>query len=130
VSQSAPVTEDAAEKLLVRLREGSLFLVKSDGVTLAALGTLASVFKIEGRQALEAAASLVWLLKALGFLLAGSLTVWGLLVMLAASSNDKSNSMLSRMGTFLFGALVFAHAIALVYSMGFLTSYLEHLHGS
>lgn len=121
------ISEDRFDKLFIRLREACLFLIKSDGLALAALATLASLLKLEGPQVLEAAASLIWVFKGLGFLLSASLGTWGLFVMLSASSDGKSNFIGYWVSSILFAALVLAHTGTLAYALGYLVSYLQHL---
>jgi hypothetical protein len=120
--------EEATEKLLVRLREAYLFLVKSDAIVLAALSTLASVFKLEASQALEIAAKFPWVLKSVGILLASSLGFWALAVMASPSSDMEKNARIVGSNKLLFSALTFAHFAALLYTLGFIEGYLEIMH--
>ena len=120
------ITEDALDKLLIRYREACLFLIKSDGVALAALGTLASVFKLDGDRALEAAASITWVFRGLGFLLVASLSTWAIFVMTSVGTNAKRNVVAFWMCNALFAVLVLAHTGTISYSLGYLVGFLEH----
>lgn len=58
------------ESYLSKLREACLFYVKGDALALGAMVTLASTLKFEQKEIINYAISNVWLLVAIGFLIA------------------------------------------------------------
>ncbi len=117
------VDREAIEKLIGRLRDASLALVKFDGLAIAAMATLVSVLKLEQKQALDVAVSYIWIIQGLGFLLASSIVVWGGYVVM---DTEKQNSKQLSRGVFLakalFMALVMAHTGGMAYTLGTITA--------
>ena len=94
---------------------------------IGALATLATIFKLEGAQALLAASELNWVLRALGLLLTASLALWGFLVVLRVDQKQWVNVLVSWAGRILFLLLVMAHTLSLSYATGFVFGYLESM---
>jgi uncharacterized membrane protein len=127
MSEQSTVSGEQLDTLLVRLREACLFLIKADALGIGALATLATIFKLEGAQALLAASELNWVLRALGLLLTASLALWGFLVVLRVDQKQWVNVLVSWAGRILFLLLVMAHTLSLSYATGFVFGYLESM---
>lgn len=116
---------DEFVSLLSRLQESTRYLLKGDALALAGLVTLASVFKLAPNQALDFVATRLWFLNLIVGLIAGLLLYNCALVVISRTQEPHANHVLGRGLSLIYGALVVLHCVAMAFTVGYITGYLQ-----
>ena len=118
------------ESLLARLQDSTRYLLKADGLALAGLVTLASVFKVAPNQVLGLATSAVWAIKFIVWLILGLLALEAILVLTSRGDGPATNNRQAFFFRLLYALLIFLHMGAAAYTLGYVVGFLEqHAHG-
>jgi hypothetical protein len=115
------------DALLTRLHESARYLLKADALALAGLVTLATMFKMEPGQILGFAASRLWVIDYIVWLMVSLLVYEGLLTTVGRGGDSKASAKISLLFRGLYALIVLAHIGALAFTLGYIDGFLQSL---
>lgn len=115
------------DALLTRLHESARYLLKADALTLAGLVTLATMFKLEPGQILGLAASRLWVIDYIVWLMVSLLVYEGLLIIIGRGGDSRTNARIGLLFRGLYALIVVAHVGALTFTLGYIDGFLQSL---